>query len=126
MKKKQKSLSPGELEILDILWTDGDLSLRETQEAFEARGRKISYSTVQTRLERMMNKGLLERSKDYGGKYRPTIRRENVSGKFFDLIETLCHGNLAPLMVHLASKRKFNAEEAATLRKLLDEMEEEQ
>ena len=123
MKSEQNSLSPGEMEILDILWSGGDLTLRETQEAFEQRGRAISYSTVQTRLERMVNKGLLKRSKDYGGKYHPTLEREQVSGKYFDLIETLCRGNIAPLMVHLAGKRRLKPEEVAALRKLLDDME---
>ena len=111
------------MEILDILWTSGDLTLRETQEAFERRGRKISYSTVQTRLERMVNKGLLERSKDYGGKYSPALERDQVSGKYFDLIETLCRGNIAPLMVHLAGKRRLEPEEVAALRQILDDME---
>ncbi|MGL6196302.1 MAG: BlaI/MecI/CopY family transcriptional regulator [Thermoguttaceae bacterium] len=124
MKKKQIALSPGEMEILEILWTSGDLTLREVQEAFEVRGRKISYSTVQTRLERMVNKELLGKTKDYGGKYKPTIRRENVSGKVFDMVEELCRGNIAPLMVHLAGKRKLKPEEVATMRRLLDEIDE--
>lgn len=125
MKIEQKKLTPGELEILEILWTDGNLTLRQTQEAFEKRGRKLGYSTVQTRMDRMVDKGLLERTKEYGGQYQPKVLRENVSGKFFDLIEDLCRGNIAPLMVHLAGKRRLKDEEVATMRQLLEKLDDE-
>ncbi len=126
MKKEDKTkLSPGELEILEILWTDGDLTIRQTQEALDTRGRKLGYTTVQTRMDQMVAKGLLIRAKEYGGQYHPAVTRDKVTGKFFDLIEKLCRGNIAPLMVHLAGKRRLKDEEVATMRELLKQLDDE-
>lgn len=121
MKSEQQKLTPGELELLEILWEKGDLTLSAIHGVFQDRGRGIAYSTVQTRLDRMVKKGLLERTSDYGGGFRPLIERENVSGKYFDLIEELCSGTLVPLMLHMAKKRALRPDELATMRKLLDE-----
>ena len=122
---RKTKISPGEMEILEILWEKGPLTARRMQEALTDRGRTVQYPTVHTRLDRMLEKGFLVRERDYGGAYRPLLERENVSGKFFDLIEDLCRGNIAPLMVHLAGKRKFRPEELETMEKILKEMKRE-
>lgn len=121
---RKTKISPGEMELLEILWEMGPLTARRTQEALQARGRTVSYPTVHTRLDRMLDKGLLRRERDYGGAYRPLLERENVSGKFFDLIEELCRGNIAPLMVHLSEKRRFKPEEIETMEKILADLKQ--
>ena len=40
--------SPGELELLQLLWEQGPLSLSEVHDLLE---RNVGYTTVQTRLE---------------------------------------------------------------------------
>ncbi len=45
----------GELELLSLLWEHGGLSLSEVHEKL---GRDVGYTTVQTRLNRLVDKGL--------------------------------------------------------------------
>ncbi len=119
MDKNNTKIAPGEMEILEILWENGELTLSEAHEVFLRKGRQIAYSTVQTRLERMVNKGLLARSEGRGGAYRAVAERESISAPFFDWIEELCRGNLTPLILHLAGKRRFRPDELAAMRELL-------
>ena len=61
MKKRRKlvELSPAQQEIMEIIWTHGELSVSQTR-AILARKRDIARNTVRTLLERMAEKGWLE------------------------------------------------------------------
>lgn len=130
MKKQEKSnaaeqteklaLSPGELEILDVLWTDGPRTIKETVNGLAARGRRLGYSTVNTRLDRLARKGLLTREQTFGGRYSANCERSQVVNRFFNPLENLA--NFAPLILGLASKRELRDEEVAAMRQLLDEL----
>ena len=67
----------------------------------------------------MTVKGLLERSPTYPAQFRPLLERSEATEQFFDLVEDFCGGNLFPLMVHMAGKRKLNPDEIAALKKIL-------
>ena len=65
MKKKTgQKLSSGEMELMSMLWEHGSLALSE---AHEKLGRPIGYTTMQTRLNRLVEKGLAKRSKHRPG-----------------------------------------------------------
>ncbi len=117
------ALSPGELEILEVLWTDGPRTIKETVDGLAERGRRLGYSTVNTRLERMIKKGLLKREQKFGGRYSPNCERSQVVNRFFDPLQNLT--NFAPLILGLASKRELRDEEIAAMRQLLNELSDE-
>jgi len=48
-------LSRLELQIMDVLWTRGPLSIRQVQEAFSER-RRLAYATIQTTIYRLEGK----------------------------------------------------------------------
>ena len=54
-----------ELKIMDTLWTRGESSIREIQEAFPEKGRP-AYTTIQTTMYRMEAKNILRRVKKVG------------------------------------------------------------
>src|SRR5260370_36139688 len=54
-----------ELQIMETLWTSGEASIREVQEAFPAGGRP-AYTTIQTTIYRMEAKGVVHRVKKVG------------------------------------------------------------
>lgn len=121
-KHETVKLSPGELEIMEILWSEGGLSLSQAHRLFLRNKRKIGYTTVQTRLNRLVDKGLVERDDEpYPAVYRPLLQRERISGRYFDLLEELCGGNLVPLVLHLSRKRRFSPEELDALKTVLDD-----
>ena len=125
MKKEQKlvKLSPGEAELLELFWDHGQLTLPRAYELYLGTGKSPSYSTIQTRLNRMVDKGLLDRSADFPAIYTSNIAREDAQGKYFDLLDSLAGKNLAPLMLHLFEKRSLTQDEVATMKSILAQIE---
>jgi predicted transcriptional regulator len=128
MKKEQKlvKLSPGEAELLELFWEHGQLTLPKAYELYLGTGKSPSYSTIQTRLNRMVDKGLLDRSSDFPAVYSTNIAREDAQGKYFELLDTLAGKNLAPLMLHLFEKRSLTPDEIATMKAILEQIETRQ
>jgi predicted transcriptional regulator len=66
-----RQLGPLEDEILRVLWTRGDATVRELVEASAVNG---AYTTIMTTLDRLYKKGLLERSPEGRAfRYRPRL-----------------------------------------------------
>ena len=114
-------LAPGELEILELLWTKGSVNLNQTGQWFRERGRHLAQTTVHTRLNRLVDKGIVCRASENPATYEAAVSRKQVSGRYFELFEMFCGQNLVPLMSHLADKRDFTKEEIAFLEKLVVE-----
>ena len=112
-----QKLSAGELELMSLLWEQGPLSLSE---AHEAVGRPIGYTTVQTRLNRLVEKGLVNKSPERPAKYAAHVRQQQVSaGHLNDLVDRVAGGSVVPLVAHLVGDRKFTPEEIAELKELI-------
>ena len=121
-KKSQEKilkLAPGEMEILELLWSRGSVNLGQTVQWFRERGRILAQTTVHTRLNRLVDKGIVRRASENPATYEAAISRERVSGRYFELFEVFCGQNLVPLMSHLAEKRDFTKEEIAFLEQLV-------
>jgi predicted transcriptional regulator len=122
-KKKLTKLSPGEAELLELFWEHGQLTLPGAYQLYLGTGKSPSYSTIQTRLNRMVDKGLLDRSADFPAIYTSNVSREDAQGKYFELLDSLAGKNLAPLMQHLFEKRSLTPDEIATMRSILAQIE---
>src|SRR6516164_8586367 len=57
---EQLLLGPLEAQVMEVLWTAGERSVRDVIEQLE---RKLAYTTVMTTLDRLFKKGLLDRQK---------------------------------------------------------------
>lgn len=117
-------LAPGEFELLELFWTHGEMTIAGTHRELLDKGRKVAYPTVQARLNRLVEKNLISRNGQYPAVYRALVRREEVSGGFYDQVESFCGGNIAPLMLHLAEKRDFKPSEIEALKKIIRRYEE--
>jgi BlaI family transcriptional regulator, penicillinase repressor len=119
------ALSKGELEVARVLWDLGSATVREVFEAFPA-DRDIDFSTVQTYLRRLEQKGyarakLAGRTRVYSPSVKPrTVIRETLN----DLIDRLFGGETLPMMRHLVEEGKITAEDLAELRAMIDRMEQ--
>jgi predicted transcriptional regulator len=123
MAKKEKSrrLSAGELEMLQMLWRDGPVTLSEAQSGLR---RAIGYTTVQTRLNRLVDKGIVTRTAERPAKYRAAIAREEVNAGHLNLLlERVSGGSIVPLVAHLMKDRSLSPEEILALRKMISESE---
>jgi len=126
MKKTLTRVSPGEAELLELFWEHGSLTLPKAYELYKQGGKSPSYSTIQTRLNRMVDKGLLRRNTEFPAVYASTVTKKDVRGKYFELLDELAGKNFAPLMLHLFEKRALTEEEIAVMRDILQKIEQEQ
>ncbi|MBP1594753.1 MAG: transcriptional repressor, CopY family [Acidobacteria bacterium] len=76
--KRFTCLTPGEFELMEILWPMGEASVRTVWEKVGS-SRSLAYTTVMTVLEKMYRKGILkQRKKGKAYLYSPTLSREEA------------------------------------------------
>ena len=95
------ALGPRELDVLDQLWRHGKLSAQQLLSHLNA---DLSLNTVQSTLERLHRKGLLERTKDGRAFFYSAsmTRAEVVSRVLNDLARDVGRGDLAPIVAGFA------------------------
>lgn len=120
-------LSKGETEVARQLWELGKATVRQVHEAFPP-DRGIDFTTVQTYLRRLHAKGYVRAWLDGRIRvYAPSVKRKTVIRETVnDLVDRLFGGETVPLMRHLIEERGIGEEELGELRKLLDQLEEEE
>ena len=116
--KQEVRISPGEKELLHILWEIGGGTISQVHKLHQIRGNSVAYGTIQTRLNRLVEKGAARRE-GMPGEYKALLKPEDVTGGYYDKIEKYCGGSIVPLMSHLATKRSFDDEEIALLEKIV-------
>jgi predicted transcriptional regulator len=109
-------LSRFELEIMEILWTLGEASVREVQEAIEER-RRPAYTTVQTILSRLEEKKAARRTRKIGNAllFEPLIAREPVYQRLIDDFLGLFDGSAQPLVGRLLETGRLTLEDLKAL-----------
>ena len=115
--------SKGELELLSLLWERGPVSLSEAHEQL-ADG--IAYTTVQTRLNRLVEKGFATREKvgRQPTRYSAAIEPDEINASQLDaLLSRVAGGSVLPLVAHLVQKSEFTDSELTKLKKLVREAE---
>jgi predicted transcriptional regulator len=123
MRKRPARLrvAAGDLELLEILWARGAATLSEVHQALD---REIGYTTVQVRLQRMVDKGLCRRGGDRPAKYRALVAPEEVSASHLGLLlQRISGGRIVPLVAQLVRERTLDPEEIADLKELIAEAE---
>lgn len=123
---ERPALSKGEMEVARALWDLKQATVREVFESFpESRG--IDFTTVQTYLRRLEQKGYIKarldgRTRVYAPRVKPrTVIRETVD----DLVDRLFAGETFPLMQHLIEDRQVSRADLDALKSLLDQLTEE-
>jgi predicted transcriptional regulator len=120
-RRKTPRLSAGEMEILQMLWREGAVSLSAAQAAL---GREIGYTTMQTRLNRLVEQGVVTRTAERPAQYAAAVKPADVSARHLDLLmERVSEGSVVPLVAHLVRDRALSAGEIAELKLLIAEAE---
>ena len=115
-------LSAGEMDLMNVLWQEGPVTIAEAHRAFGKSGRAIGYPTMQTRLNRLVAKGLATRSGRRPARYEPAVTVDQVTAGHLDqLLDKLAGATVAPLVCHLISERPLTEREIRQLRELLDQ-----
>jgi BlaI family penicillinase repressor len=122
--KRPKDFKPTrlELELLHALWTLGSGSIREIQEALPAATRP-EYTTVQTIVYRLEEKGAVRRTKKIGNAhiFEPLVSKQSAFATLIeDFIGTL-GGSAEPLVAHLVETGKISSAELKEMEKVIQE-----
>ena len=115
-----------ELRILETLWTLGNASIREIQEAFPAP--RPAYTTIQTTVYRLEGKGAVRRTRKISNAhiFEPLVAREVTRHRLLDDILGLFGGRAQPMMAQLAEAGKLTRDDVRELEKTFRKLEREQ
>lgn len=122
----QAKLSKLEFQIMETLWNKGQCSIREIQESFPPKTRP-AYTTVQTTVNRMELKEVVQRVKKVGNfhVFAPAISRESAQRRVIDDMLTLLGGRSQPVMAHLIEAGKLSLEDVKEAERLLRNLAKE-
>jgi BlaI family transcriptional regulator, penicillinase repressor len=115
-----------ELRIMETLWTNGQASIREIQEAFPEEDRP-AYTTVQTTVYRMEAKKAVRRVKKVGNFhiFEPAVSRTAAQRRLIDDLLALFGGRSQPVMAHLIETGKLTLADVREAEKTLRKLENE-
>ncbi|MBN1290449.1 MAG: BlaI/MecI/CopY family transcriptional regulator [Candidatus Latescibacteria bacterium] len=125
MPKKRSDLSKTELILMNICWKKGTASARDVFEE-TLKVKKRGYQTVKTMLDRMVSKGYLSREK-FGPiwLYKPLVSRAQIiAGEIDSFVSNVLDHTFTPLFAHFAEKENLSHDEIETLKKIIEEYEE--
>ena len=118
------SLTPLELEIMNVLWETGPVGVQTVQSRLQ--GRDLAYTTVQTMLNVLHRKGRVKRRlKERAFLYTPLLSRQKaVTQAVGDMIERFFGGSADSLVLNMVETRKLTTEKLAELQKLVEQSKE--
>lgn len=120
-------LSKLEFAIMDTLWSRGESSIRELQEAFPAKKRP-AYTTIQTTVYRLEAKRVVRRVKKVGNFhiFAATVSRTAAQRRLIDDLLALFGGRTQPVMAHLIESGKLTLDDIKDAEKMLRKMDSRQ
>jgi predicted transcriptional regulator len=113
-------LTSAELKALRVIWDKGAASIREILESYPAR-RRPAYTTIQTLVYRLEEKGAVKRTRKIGGAhiFEAVFSRQMAQRKLLDELLDLFGGHIQPLMSHLVETGKLTVEDVDAAKRLL-------
>jgi predicted transcriptional regulator len=117
MAKERIALTKFETEVMSVLWRLGEGTVREVQEAIE-REERPAYTTVQTIVQRLEQKGAVRRTRKAGNAlfFTPAITRKSVYRRLVDELLDLVGGS-QPLVAHLVESGKLSLDDLRAFEK---------
>jgi BlaI family transcriptional regulator, penicillinase repressor len=118
---KQQQPTPGELEVLKILWDRGPSTVREVMDVLN-QGRRRAYTSVMSLLEVMTEKWLLKRRP--AGRafvYSPAVDQDGTLSRIVeDMVGRVFEGSASALVAHLLGREQTSPEELEAIQKLIE------
>lgn len=124
--KKQFKPTEGELEILQVLWVNGQATVREVHENI-LKYKEAGYTTTLKLMQIMFEKGLV--SRDDTSKthiYTATVSREKTQNQFLGkMIHNLFGGSSTQLVMQALGNHSPNKDELDEIQALLDNLKKQ-
>jgi BlaI family penicillinase repressor len=114
--------SEAELEILQVIWELEPASVRAIHERIAAAGKNVGYTTVLKQIQRLTEKGALEKEVLEGTHlYRATAKEADVKSSLAEkVLNNAFGGSAVQMMMHALGNEKASAAELQELKNWLD------
>jgi|SRR5580658_3866054 BlaI family penicillinase repressor len=114
-----------EMQLMKTLWTRGEASIREMQEAFQGK-KKPGYTTVQKTIYRMEEKKLVRRTRKIGNfhVFTATVSREAAERRLIADLLAMFGGKSRPVLAHLIGAGNLTLEDVEYAEQTLKEVRE--
>jgi len=125
-KGPEVKLTKFELEVMEALWALGSASVREVQERLPA-GKRPAYTTVQTIVYRLEEKGAVRRARKVGNAhvFEPVVTRKAAVRRLLDELLGLFGGSPRTLMAQLVEAGRLTLEDLREAEVALEKIEAE-
>lgn len=120
-------ISEAEVVVMEVLWEAHPLASEDVMARLAGRN-DWAEATIKTLLNRLLNKGAISAAKE-GRRYlyAPLVQRDAwLLEESSSLLERLFDGRVAPLVAHFSQHRKLSRDDVAELRRLLEELDDDQ
>jgi BlaI family transcriptional regulator, penicillinase repressor len=123
-RKAEVKLTRFELEVMEALWSLGGGSVREIRERLPARKRP-AYTTVQTIVYRLEEKGALRRAKKVGNAhvFEPLVTRRATARRLLDDVLDFFGGSPRALVAQLVETGRLTLEDVREVEGALARLE---
>ena len=121
VKKPVRVLGLQELQIMNIVWDLGRVTVRDVYEALRER-RQVAYTTVMTMMNILHQKGFLKRTpgEDRAFVYEPARTRQTVMrATVNEFVDRVFGGSANPLMLHLIQDKHLTEKDLDELRRAI-------
>src|ERR671916_3387693 len=117
-------LTKFEMEVMEALWGLGSASVREVQERLPE-GKRPAYTTVQTIVYRLEEKGAVRRVKKVGNAhvFEPVVTRRATVRRLFDELLGFFGGSPRTLMAQLVEGGHLTLEDLREAEEMLERLE---
>jgi len=117
--------SEAETAILQVLWEHQPASVKTVHDIL-SETKTVGYTTTLKQIQRMLDKGLVSRTKGEGKSYdySAAVEESATKSRLFDrFVQTAFDNSVPDLVMHALGTDKTSADDIAKIRALLDDIE---
>lgn len=121
---RQIEPTKSELEILQVLWEQGPLTVRLVNDKLNE-NREVNYTSTLKLMQIMTDKGILTRDESQMKHIYHVAEKEQTTKDFLleKFIDTMYNGSASNLMMQLMGNKKTSKEDLETIKALLNQLE---
>jgi len=121
---RQIEPTKSELEILQVLWEQGPLTVRLVNDKLNE-NREVNYTSTLKLMQIMTDKGILTRDESQMKHIYHVAEKEQTTKDFLleKFIDTMYNGSASRLMMQLMGNKKTSKEDLETIKALLNQLE---
>lgn len=113
-----RRLAPGELSLMRMLWQHGSVSLSEAHRAMQELEGDVGYTTIQTRLDRLVAKQVVTKTATRPARYEALLNPDEVSRPLLALLLERVSGAV-PLVANLVRDPLVSDDDLREMQRLI-------